>query len=459
MRMTYCKIFCVNDFSDLKEIQSIISCEKKIRIVTESTQTKNSLKKNGISSYSLEDIFPVYSNLNFLMYNKTKEQILKYQQGFDKIKLKDHDIVTGLIHYAKNDILFIEKAKHVLEDKIDTVWIFEKFNKKYFVLKKIAEELEYNSSIYLQDRHKLTELNNSDSTEQIERSNQILRYKKAFSSYSRNIASSSPNRISLWLKLVNKIIPVIFHIIASKVRFSSDETIESVLKNINKKLEKYTLLQYGFFLSSDRQDLLDSYLQICKKFIDNNINFLIFTIDPITLSFLDNKRFPIMDLSQEIFELSNTLKRISEAKTLEEQLIKASKEMDFSLLFLNNFNLELMNGVYRTVATSIILERVLEKTKVKNSIFIDGTMLGLAVASLSKKTNIHTSSIETLIVDDNAISSILYKADKICIYGKQGKETLQSFGILDDRILVTGNPKYDYIASIDPEKSKALLSK
>ena len=87
MRMTYCKIFCINDFSDLKEIQSTISCENRIRVITESTQTKNSLKKNGISACSLDDIFSVYSNLNFLMYSKAKEQILKYQQFFHKLYL------------------------------------------------------------------------------------------------------------------------------------------------------------------------------------------------------------------------------------------------------------------------------------------------------------------------------------------------------------------------------------
>jgi len=84
-------------------------------------------------------------------------------------------------------------------------------------------------------------------------------------------------------------------------------------------------------------------------------------------------------------------------------------------------------------------------------------MFGNVISSLAKKHHIPSVSIEQLLIIDNAMFSIFYKADKICIYGQQGFDVLKTLGFTNDRIVITGNPKYDYISSIDENKTKRIL--
>ena len=56
-------------------------------------------------------------------------------------------------------------------------------------------------------------------------------------------------------------------------------------------------------------------------------------------------------------------------------------------------------------------------------------MLGLAVAYLGDKIGFSTTSIGTLIIDQNAVLSLLFKANKICTYGAQGEQALLDLGI------------------------------
>jgi len=84
-------------------------------------------------------------------------------------------------------------------------------------------------------------------------------------------------------------------------------------------------------------------------------------------------------------------------------------------------------------------------------------MFGKVIASIANKFKIPTLSVESLIVDDNAISSLSYNADKICIYGQQGYDALIALGFKNDRIAITGNPRYDFIKSSNQVKAREVL--
>jgi len=86
-------------------------------------------------------------------------------------------------------------------------------------------------------------------------------------------------------------------------------------------------------------------------------------------------------------------------------------------------------------------------------------MYGNSVITVSKKHNIPSLSIEPGIVNKKLEYPDLYKADKICIYGIQGFETLKSLGYDEKRIALTGNPRYDRLKNMDSNKSKEILSK
>ena len=86
----------------------------------------------------------------------------------------------------------------------------------------------------------------------------------------------------------------------------------------------------------------------------------------------------------------------------------------------------------------------------------DGTRIANSVISVAKKLEIISFSILTLGLTPDPFYGI-FKSDQICIYGTQGSKILESFGLSDSQIHVTGNPRYDNLTSISREKSKSVL--
>ncbi len=234
-------------------------------------------------------------------------------------------------------------------------------------------------------------------------------------------------------------------------------TAKSILKNVNNKISNDHSLEFGFFLSSDREDIIESYYEIFQKFSNTKIPYKIFTIDPITSSFLEKNHFPYCQFFEDTYILANVLRKTNAGKIFEEKIKNIAISKNLSLIYSEKMNPEIIDGFYRVIATSMILDQILKKLSLKNAIISDETMLGSVVAYSSKNLNIPTTSVILLLIDENAILSMLFSADKICIYGSQGQKTLQNFGIDNDRILITGNPKYDKIKFLDSNKSKKIL--
>ena len=251
---------------------------------------------------------------------------------------------------------------------------------------------------------------------------------------------------------------MILRLLSSKIyELNPNDSIKSILKNVNDKISNDHSLEFGFFLSSDREDVLKVYYLLFDKFAEKKIKVKIFTIDPITSSFLDKKGLPYTDLFEETYILANILKRTKEGNQINEQIIQESKKNNLDLLYLEKFNSVIIEGIYRSLATNIIFEHIINQLNLKKAVIMDTTMFGKVIASIANKFNIPTLSVESLIVDDNAISSLSYNADKICIYGQQGYDVLIALGFKNDRIAITGNPRYDFIKSSNQVKARKVL--
>jgi len=460
-RIMNCKIFCYYNDKDLSQIKQILEKNQRDMIICDNPTTKDYFIKNGFKVETLDEIFPIYSDTTFQIYTNTKKTLLEYEKACKNIKFREMQIVDGLIHYIKSDVLLFERIRKILEMKKNLNLIFEKFSPSYFSFKKLAFDMGFEKDeleITVAKDSKIEQIKPGMDYSNLEDFNKFARYKKYFSIYKKNIGDGNAGKISSFLKVSRKAIPFLFQVSKSKLSdLPLRGNIDSVLESLKKKISKLKPVEYGFFLSSDRADLLEAHYKIFEQFIEKRIEFQIFTIDPVTTSFLIKKKFPIMDLFEDSYRLANILKHSDEGKELNKQLIQESRKHDLTILYFENFNHLLLDGIYRSLATLMIIEKVIKKMKLKKAIIMDGTMLGRVFSTLAKKYEISTVSVESLIVDNNAISSLLYKANKICIYGSQGKEVLKELGVEGDRIAITGNPKYDYITSFKVESSKRIL--
>jgi len=458
----FSKVFCYYEKEDLENISKVLSEEKnEINIICDTNESKKFFSKNQNDVKSLDDFFPLYSDKTFEIYENTKKTILEYERIFKNVKFMNHSIDIGLLHNITTDILLIEKIRKILVVKKNYIFIFKNIRHVNFVIQKIAKSLtfENNGKVYLFKNGRSNYVNQTDSLTNLEKINKLSKYKKSFSLYSSNITKDEKNMIYSLFKLSKKALPMILKLSKTKIyEKNPDQAIKSILKQTKNKISEDILLQCGFFLSSDRKDLLDVYDDIFKKCVNEKIKFKIFTVDPITESFLNLEKHSKIGFFEESYILANVLKKTPQAEDLEFQIKSAAKINSLFLLYNEKLNYEIIDGIYRAIAITLIVENCLENINLKNLIIIEGTILGMITVYLGKKLKIPTYSIETLIVDKNAISSILYKADKICIYGTQGYEILLNFGINKERIEITGNPKYDYIKKIDTEKSKKILA-
>ena len=453
----FTKVFCYHENEDLKSIADVLRNQKdQFIVICDTEESKNAIKEN-FNAKTIDEFFPIYSDKTFAIYQNTKNALLDYQKAFSNTKFGNYPIGIGLLHYIKTDLLLIEKIRKILEEKENFVFLFRKVRYVNFLVQKIVESQSYQNdgTVHLFKGNKTHTYKQLDSISGLEKANKISKYKNAFSLYSSNI-SKEKNKVSALIRLSEKTVPMVLRLAKTKVYEKNPEGTSQILKKVREKIAGINI-QSGFFLSSDRKDLLESHYGIFERFSSENIKFMIFTTDPITLSFLDGQDLPVTNLFEESYALANVLRNMPDAKALQEEIEAIAKKQKMLLLYNEKLNPEVFDGIYRTIALMMIIDACLGTLKAEKLVFLEGTLLGMIVAYVAGKIGIPTVSVETLIVDKNAISSMLYKADKVCIYGVQGQETLAGFGISNDRIEVTGNPRYDYVKDFDEVKSKELL--
>ena len=456
-----CKIFCFYNSKDYAEILENIPDDSFFEIITNDREIAEYLEKRGNTATTLENYFSDYSENIFNIYQNSKTTIQKYQNVCRKIKYDEIEIIQGLSHYLIDDVLLFEKSKQILEKKVNIIFIFKKFAFSYFSILDHASKIGYSvddkRNILLVKDGMGKILGSDDEYTSLERANTISKYKNSFSLYMNNVSKNNTQNKSIsQIKASIKLLPVASQLISSKLKISKKRSVETILKKIESKISNLEESDYGFFLSSNRDDAIEPYDLLIRKIGTKKI-VSIFTIDPITSSFLTKRNLRHLDFFEDTFFLAKALKDTEEGIRMNNKIIDISIENNLTLLHYKRLNQSILDGIYRAIATNIIMCILLKKINLRKCIIMNGPMLSKVISTLARKHHIPSLSIETVLVDNNALSSISYDADKICIYGDQGKKTLENFGFDKERIIVTGNPKYDYVKFADSRRARKIL--
>ena len=440
----FCKVFFFNKNNDWKNIISHLDkISVDYQIITSNFVLHNHLLRNGKKSVTLQEIFPDNAPQLWRVNKNSRDKLENYKKLFREFSFHGFELFTSIENQIRNELIFLQKMKEILEKKTSTIFILQGFSYSYFNVIQIANQLGYEVP-YVLYQIQGSQIKNVSPEIKIPFMDLKEKLRKTSKSYKiLNVASFSFNiamykifpKQSFWYKKI----------------FSK---VENKLRKLDSKLDS----NCTFFLTSKRNDVLNGIIPIVEKLEQKQTKVALLTFDLITASLLDSKRISFVNLFEEAYVLAELIKKSKEGHELIKKFRNIVLNTNLELVNIKGFNNYLLQEIFRSVAIMTICEYLFNKLKLNSIvIFDDVTRNGNAVISTSKKFKIPTFIVPVLLIDTNPIGIDVYHSDKICIYGKQGLDSLISLGYKKEQIIVTGNPKYDSLKKLKTLESKKFL--
>jgi len=394
-------------------------------VITNNSLLDEFLSKGGISSRKLQEIFPDNSKQTFKINQVVREDLKKYWEFFNKLKLNDFEIFSGIEFLLYENMVFLEKIGSILREKKNIVFIFDDtfqhLSNSYYAIEILAKNNGYSIAPF--------QLNKVKSDYDIK----MMKNNETIKTLWNLILIKTPGRSKV--PLVEKTI----NFVDNKIKKSSYPNITNT----------------AFFLRVSRDDALNSIQKLMNEMNETKISHFVFIFDLNSEKYLNNRKIKFQNFFRERLLLINSLQNSNEGKIFIKQIKEISNSSKLILLQTNHFLNYLINQIFSSVAIMIITKRIIDHIKLKSIVTSHNGSKDLpAVVSVAKSNNILTVSIPSFII---RARYLWFKSDKICIYGKQGEEVLKSLDCDEKRIFLTGNPRYDYIKTINPHKNKKFL--
>jgi len=465
----FCEILCY--YSNDTNLNNIANHLEKLphncKLVTNNPEVYEFSKRKGRKVFFFESLVPDREPIAHEAYREAKELHKKYQHVLQDLIFDGIKIFRGYDFSFLRRLYFIMKVKKILEKKEDTVFIFDGFSLEYFAIIQLLKNLGYESKSKVgfikKNKIEYISANNKDLSK-YERNFSFLRIsnfvklvfgKKLSIS---NIKSISRTFYRLFMFVLNR----------SVIKYSQATNIEDVSKIILEKIDRKILktrskydASCAVFITSGRLDLnFRPWEPVLKKFEKSNVPYQLFTSDLVTSLLLSEQKISFINLFEEVNILSGIIKTSITGKLIRKKFDQILVE-EKSLFALEQLSPYLLATNYRSFAVAIICDNIIKNMKNLKSIIAatDGEMLENLAVESSKKYKIQSFAMIHGMSAPLPIYENWFHAEKIFVSGTYGVESLKNLGYDPKRIIMTGNPKYDYFKTIDPSESKDYLKK
>ncbi len=385
------------------------------KIVTNNQKTTMALENIGVTSTSIDDIFLINSSKTYDVHSKISSALENYSKEFTSITFQKVKIFTMIQQDILLQLSLFYKLENIFNENKNTIFVSDT-NSTVFQSIKIFFE---NQKLFLN----LCKFTNN----QIEEIPQI----KNINFLKTKIFSIIPFKKYLLKKYLNKI--------------------------KNEKIKIYSTKNFSvmFFFTSSSDYVLEPYLPILKNIKVPHIPG-IFVFDSFTAKFFETNHIITINLQRNVSIISRILKNFSESIVLRKKIQKIDPSKD--ILFLKHSDNFIYTSIFRKLASYYIAEYLLTEFK-PNSTVQDESGIGNSIILAGKNLNIKSFLIRTLGLINDPLVKHIFKADKICLYGKHGYDILLQQGYDSNQLIITGNPKYDYLNSINFDNDKQKLEK
>jgi hypothetical protein len=221
--------------------------------------------------------------------------------------------------------------------------------------------------------------------------------------------------------------------------------------------------EYAFFLNDNLYGLyLKPVIPIIKMFEEERVSFNIFTLDKWSDKWISDKGLKTKNLAELIDEITKIVLKhdyeiivnffdVAQTCITEDHVFR-------SLLQLIR-NDSMARYLARTVALVYVSNFILKKFKFKSLILaLDGGFPDIdVIASTAKIHKIRTNSIMIQsYTQHQPYLGYFLNADRIFVGGIRLKKELIELGVKENRLVVSGNPRYDYITDIkSPDRKRS----
>jgi len=469
----YCKVFFFQNENEWKGIKSSLrSIKDPFHIITTNSKLDIHLKQIGLNSKLFEEEFPRDADETYEINRLSRKKLQKYHDIFLNLFFQNIEIFSSIENQILNEIILLEKTQRILSGQKNIIFILENFFPSYFLILKLAEKMNYNIDdfIYQFKKNKTKKIYQKNCSHLLPSKRKIL-INKIFQSPLKNNLIHSGKESPKKEKFDKKSSLNIIDLFRISIRLGflifygiiNSNNVSPILKKIGKKIENSSVgydAKCIFYITAPRYDVIKPILSICQKFEEDEVPFQICAFDFLTRGVLIKKQIIFLDLFEETLLLSKLLKKNSAGKQFLLKINDKINDSELPLLQINSFVEYLIDEIFQACAVIYICNFIYEKMNPQSAVFAVGYRKNVnAAIAVTKKRSIKTFSILTQRLYQDPILTDLYKAEKLCIYGKQGFDKLIELGYNKDRIIITGNPRYDYLDKISHEESLKLIKK
>jgi hypothetical protein len=457
-----CELFFYYNKNDewntiLKKINNFSS---NYKIITTSRELNHYLKENGKNSFILDNLVPLQGLKAFEIYETTKNILESYRRSFKEIEINGIEIFRGFDYGFLRQLEFVMRIKKILEQKKeDIIFIFENYRDSYYSIIKTAEELGYNTKLGISfvKSKEIKFLKIGMNNEEIFNENQFKRVKTINFLKSSFHGKSYTDKIKLSLNFGKKAFYFGINNLFEKSK-TNEKNIEYTMKKIKNQLNQQKNPQCIFLITGTREDLFFISLEkIIEKFNAKNIPFQIITTDLATSIVLEKRKINFINLFGEFNTSLKKYKNSQEGKEFLHKIVDIINK-NKKLLGINEFREYLIDQIFRSYVITKICEQIFYENELKSICTIaDGEILENISVEFAKKNNIPNITMLPGIFVKLPYFLDWFHSQKICVGGTKDKQSMIELGYDEERIIVTGNPRYDFFKLLNTEKSKKSL--
>jgi len=434
------------------------------KIITNYIEVYDYLKTKGICSNILRNLIPNYGDKGEEVYKKSKKILEIYRTMFKELKFDEIQVFNGLDYSFLRQLMFVNSVRKILENKENIIFVFVGYAPTYPAIIEIAKKLDYEQLKIGQVKNNQIKFFNLKNKE-----NEFNSEKFSFSKALNYVKSSSKddtslNKIKNTSKFISSVIQISLKQLEQKYLFNSNKNPKlHILEKVNKKFKVNVQdfdIKFVLFITATRLDLsLRPWKPVLEIFKEKKIPYIIVTGDLTTSLELSKQNIPHVSLFEEIRLLANSIRNPKEENNLNaviDSILNTNQPE-----YYREFFIDLKEKIFRAWSTSIIINYILKQSPDLISVLVgaDGEMLENIASECSKIKKIHSYSIVHGIANSQPIFADWFHAKQIFINGEHGEKLLIGLGYDKDRLIPTGNPKYDYLKKIDFKNCKKKLEK
>lgn len=405
--MTFCEVIIDFDPKDFDVIRKNIPLDDII-FFTDNMIVQSTIQQSGYTIHHMKIFFGHANPEIYEINNQAISRMLSIKEYLGDIRYKRVSIVDGLKSYILERLVFLEKIRTILSGRKNVIFLFSSLGYFHFCIPQIAKELRYET------KFGVSKVSKSDIVP--------INFDQTFTVNFRSLYDGTNNNST---QNNTEFIPEL------SIEFEEDDP------------------QVAFFLINNEEDFyLKPIYPILDEFRKSNTSHLVITFASRTANQLQKKGIKSYDLTNYCNQLEREM--IQKNAHIIASFFRKVSSFAGDKVLLSYFkyfqNDRIAIDIARELAVIAITSFIFERFALKSILVAtDGIMETYVACNTAKNYTVSSYSIPSGMTELNPIYGILNDASQLLLSGPRLKKDLIELGVRENRLIITGMPRYDYV--------------